>query len=215
METAGMRRFDTFVTNAESSWVRGAYFALTRGGMVVILALFGGCAVTPYPSGWPEIDRAKLLGDCPDISGKYRNQSASHPSDAKPLSLTQVLGVRDGDRVTIEQSTDAISVTASAAGEIVETLAYARKRFAGSNTSHLRNFACPMTSRLYFSHMMASPSGTGGYGAFVLFDVDAAYFAKAGDGSLLLTFEKGWGALFAIVPAGRLDRVWYRFAPIE
>jgi hypothetical protein len=215
METAGMRRFDMFATNAESSWVRGASFALKRGGMVVILALCGGCAVTPYPSDWPGIDRAKLIGDCPDISGKYRNQGASHPSDAKPLSLTQVLGVKDGDRVTIEQSKDAISVTASDAGEVVETIVFAKKRFAMWHTNPPRNFGCPSPHELYFSHMTQPPSGPGSFGAFMVSEVEGAYFAKTNDGSLLLTFEKGWGALFAIVPAGRLDRIWYRFAPIE
>jgi hypothetical protein len=183
--------------------------------MVLILALLSGCAVTPYPSGWPEIDLAKMIGDCPDIAGKYRNRGAGHPSDAKPLSLTQALGLRDGDRVTIEQSRDAISVAASDAGEVVETIVFAKKRFAGWHTNPPRNFACPTPHRLYFSHMAQPPSGPGSFGAFMVSEVEGAYFAKANDGSLLLTFEKGWAALLAFVPAGELDRVWYRFAPME
>ncbi|MBX3637270.1 MAG: hypothetical protein KF683_18025 [Rubrivivax sp.] len=191
-----------------------------------LLAL-GGCAVTgDYPGDWPRYDGARI-GKCPVIAGSYRNVAVAAPADAIPasLSLSGLLGLQDGDRVSIEQSPDSISVTVAKGDSPVETAVFRSGQveflgLTGWDVSQPRTFSCALNlpdfqHRLSFSHLLrSSVSGIGGFGAGVVGGSgEGVYFAKGTDGSLILLFERGWGALLGIVPVGQVDRFWIRFAP--
>ena len=193
---------------------------------VGLLAL-GGCAVTGrYPGDWPQYDDARI-GKCPDIAGSYRSVAVAAPADASPalLSLPRLLGLQDGDRVSIDQSPESIAVTVARDGPPVETAVFRSGQVAflgltGWEVSQHRTFSCVLNlpdfqRRLSFSHLSRSSlGGTAGFGAGVVGGSgEGVYFAKGTDGSLILHFEKGWGALLGIVPVGHVDQFWIRFAP--
>jgi hypothetical protein len=183
--------------------------------------------VGSYPSDWPSAD-GKQVGKCPQIAGKYRNVGVRHPPEGASPSLSQVLGLPDGDGVVIDQTSDTISVTVSRSGEPVETIVFTsgerhfRGELTGWDTSQPRTFSCLLEvpgfqRRLSFSHLMRS--GIGGVGAFGAGMVggsgEGVDFKKAADGSLLLRFGKGWGALIGPLPVGYGEQFWIRFAPDE
>jgi hypothetical protein len=190
-----------------------------------ILAALGGCAtVGTYPGDWPADDGGQI-GKCPNIAGVYNNVGVHHPPEAKPLTLTQVLGLQDGDRVLIDQSPDAISVVVSRSGAAVETVVFSSGEInfygmTGWDTSQPRTFSCVMNvpdfqRRLSFSHLMrSSVGGVGGFGAgFVVASGKSVHFTKGTDGSLILHFTEGWGALIGPVPVGSSEQFWIKFAP--
>jgi len=192
-----------------------------------VLAVLGGCVVTgSYPTDWPK-DDGKQIGKCPEIAGRYSNLGVRYPPEEMPLSLTQVLGLQDGDCVVIDQSPDTISVAVSRSGEPVETVVFASGEInfyglTGWDTSRPRTFSCLLNvpdfqRRLSFSHLMRSSiGGVGGLGAGVIgASGESVHFTKGTDGSLLLHFGKGWGALIGIVPVGYSEQFWIRFAPAE
>ena len=189
------------------------------------LAALGGCAIIgSYPADWPA-DEGGQIGKCPNIAGAYNNVGVHHPPEAKPLTLTQVLGLQDGDRVLIDQSPDTISVAVSRSGAPVETVVFKSGEIeshglTGWDMSRPRTFSCLLNvpdfqRRLSFSHLMRSSiGGVGGFGAGVVWGSgDSVRFTKRTDGSLLLQFDKGWGALIGVVPVGYSEQFWIRFPP--
>lgn len=120
----------------------GASIALA----LVLLPILGGCAVTAqYPSDWPRIGAATLVGTCPDISGKYRNSGVSHPYGAKQLLLFRILGLCDGNFVDIAQSPDAITVSVWNAGERADTVTFlSGEGGIDWDMSRPRTFICPV-----------------------------------------------------------------------
>jgi len=190
-----------------------------------ILAALGGCAIVgSYPGDWPA-DEGGQIGKCPNIAGAYNNVGVHHPPEAKPLTLTQVLGLRDGDRVLIDQSPDAISVVVSRCGAAVETVVFSSGEInfygmTGWDTNQPRTFSCVINvpdfqRRLSFSHLMrSSVGGVGGFGAgVVVASGKSVHFTKGTDGSLILHFTEGWGALIGPVPVGSSEQFWIKFAP--
>lgn len=181
-----------------------------------------GCAVTgTYPENWPEVGRSDLVGKCPSIAGKYRNLGIHHPSDARPLSLTELLGLQNGDQVDIVQSPDTISVSVWASGKHVETVSFASGELGiGWDISRPRTFICPLeipSGRvLSFAHL--ERGGTqllaGSYGAG-MFSLNASRVSKGADGSLVIKLQSGGGALIALFPVGKVEIIWYRFEPVE
>jgi hypothetical protein len=204
--------------------------ASTCGGSIVkvlpaILAALGGCVtVGTYPGDWPA-DEGGQIGKCPNIAGAYNNVGVHHPPEAKPLTLTQVFGLQDGDRVLIDQSPDAISVVVSRSGAPVETVVFTSGEInfygmTGWDTSRPRTFSCLLNvpdfqHRLSFSHLMrSSVGGVGGFGAGVVAaSGKSVHFTKGTDGSLILHFTEGWGALIGVVPVGYSEQFWIRFPP--
>jgi hypothetical protein len=187
--------------------------------------VLGGCAVTgSYPSDWPEYD-GKQIRKCPKIAGAYNNLGVRHPPEAMQLSLTQILGLQDGDRVVIDQSPATISMAVSKSGELVETVVFTSGEISfhgltGWDTSRPRTFSCMLNvpdfqRNLSFSHLMRSSiGGVGGFGAGVIgASGESVRFTKRTDGSLLVHFAKGWGALIGIVPVGYSEQFWIRFTP--
>lgn len=187
----------------------------------------GGCAVSGnYPADWPA-DEDEQVGTCPKIAGTFSNIGVHHPPAAVPLTLTlsQVLGLPDGDRVTIDQSPDTISVAVSRPGQPAETIVFSSGKVSaygltGWDTTRPRTFSCVINvpdfrHRLSFSHLMRSSiSGVGGFGAgMVAASGESVHFTKGTDGSLLLHFSKGWGALIGPMPVGASEQFWVRFAP--
>lgn len=192
-----------------------------------LLAVLSGCVTKgSYPSDWPG-DEGKQIGKCPDIAGAYNNVGIRHPADAMPLSLTQVLGLQDGDRVFIAQSPGTISATVSRSGEPVETVVFTSGEIrshglTGWDTSQPRTFSCILNvpdfqHRLSFSQLMRSSiGGVGGFGAgMIVASGESVSLTKRTDGSLLLHFSKGWGALIGIAPVGYSDQFWIRYTPAE
>ena len=188
---------------------------------VLFLSLLGGCAVIgSYPRDWPD-DEGKQIGTCPEIAGTYNNVGVRHPPEATPQSLTQLFGMRDGDRVVIDQSLDTISVAVSKSGELVETVVFkSGETWGGWDTSLPRTFNCLLNvpdfqRKLSFSHLMRSSiGGVGGFGAGIVgASGESVRFTRRMDGSLLLHFSKGWGALIGIVPVGYSEQFWIRYSP--
>lgn len=205
--------------SATTPW--GCLFEL----LPAFLAAMGGCAVTgSYPANWPA-DEGKQIGKCPKIAGTYSNVGIRHPPEAMLLSLTQVLGLQDGDRVMIDQSPDTISVAVLRSGQPVETVVFSSGEMnfyglTGWDTSRPRTFSCVMNvpdfqRRLSFSHLMrSSVGGVGGFGAgMISASGESVHFTKGTDGSLLLNFSAGWGALIGPVPVGSSEQFWIKFAP--
>jgi hypothetical protein len=183
----------------------------------LMVPVLSGCAITgTYPGDWPEPGKVTVVGKCPSIAGKYSNSGISHPSDARPLSLTQLLDLADGDQVEITQSPDVIAVSVWNAGERSETVTFSSGEKAyGWDTSQPRTFICPvdiLSGRiLLFSHLHKQSLALGYAGV----GWEAVRFNKANDGSLIVWVEKGGGVLLAVVPVGWLDRVWYLFQPSD
>jgi len=205
--------------SATTSW--GCFFKL----LPALLAAMGGCVVAgSYPANWPA-DEDKQVGKCPKIAGTYTNIGVRHPPAAMPLSLTEVLGLQDGDRVVIDQSPDTISVAVLRSGQPVETVVFKSGEIdfhglTGWDTSRPRTFSCLLNvpdfhRRLSFSHLMRSSiGGVGGFNAGVVWGSgDSVRFTKRTDGSLLLQFVKGWGVLIGVVPVGYSEQFWIRFPP--
>jgi hypothetical protein len=188
----------------------------------LVLAALGGCVVIgSYPIDWPEKD-GDLIGKCPKIAGTYSNAGVRHPPEAVPLSLAQIFGLPDGDRVFIEQSPRTISVAVAGPDGAVETVVFTSGEInlhglTGWDVSRPRTFMCTVNvpdfqRRLFFSHLFKSAAGApvpgviGGSG-------DSVEFGKGTDGSLLLHFSKGWGALIALVPVGYSEQFRIKFPP--
>jgi len=189
-----------------------------------VLAALSGCAVVgSYPGDWPEKADAQI-GKCPKIAGTYSSAGVRHPPEAPPLSLTQIFGLPDGDRVVIDQSPDTMSVAVSRSGKTVEMVVFASGEIhsygmTGWDISRPGTFMCALNvpdfqRRLFFSHLFKSALG-GVVPGVVGASGDSVEFTKGSDGSLLLHFAKGWGALVGVVPVGYSEQFWIRFAPAE
>jgi hypothetical protein len=201
--------------------------AMLREKNTILVALCAaisihGCAVTgTYPSHWPELGQAQLVGKCPDISGKYKNHGLSSPSEAKQLTLAKILGLEDGDVVEITQSPDMISVSLHTPdGRLVERDFFSCETSIGWDMGRPQSFLCPfdilsgrilLLSDLERDH---TQSLGGAYG-LVYANWAGAPLQKATDGSLVVKFEKGSGALIGLLPLGTLERVWYRFESLD
>lgn len=190
-------------------------------GCAIVLNLVG-CAVTgTYPAEWPETVRGEQVGKCPSIAGKYRSRGVQHPPDAPALSLTELMGLGQGDYVDIAQSPDTISVSAWAAGRLVDTRTFSSGESpAGWDMNRPQTFNCPMdvTSGrvLSFAHLEGgSTQFVGATQGTVAFTVNAGRVARTADGSLVVMLQTGVGGLIGPVPVGHFKRVWYLFGPLE
>lgn len=189
-------------------------------GLCAAISLHG-CAVTgSYPSHWPELGQTKLVGKCPDISGKYMNHGVSSPSGARQLTLTQILGLEDGDVVEITQSQDVISVCVRISDRLSEEVSFVSGETSiGWDMSRPRSFICPfdiLSGRtILLSDLERGKQSLGGAYGLVYINWEGAPLRKAADGSLVVKFEKGSGALIGLLPVGTLERVWYRFESLE
>lgn len=192
------------------------------GFAFIIISLFSGCAVTgDYPDEWPKLAPQKMIGKCPDISGKYKNLKVENPyfdSTPMPITLAQTLGLSDGDHVEIWQSPEVIKVTVRNYGSEVEAVAFTSGEVGiGWEKNRRHVFLCPYdipSGRvIYFSHQGQSSIG-GNQGIFAAQWEGVSYY-KAVDGSLVVKFTKGLGGVIAPFPFGKVDRIWYRFESFE
>lgn len=175
-------------------------------GLCAAISLHGCAVVGPYPSHWPKIGQAKLVGKCPDISGKYKNHGLSSPSDAEQLTLTQILGLEDGDVVEITHSPDVISVSLRTTdGRLVE------RDFQSRCILDIPGGRKLLLSDLENDH----ESSFGGMPGILAMSGEMTPLYKAVDGSLIVAFQKSWGGLIVVLPIGMQERVWYRFEPLE
>jgi len=189
-------------------------------GLSAAISLLG-CAVSgTYPSQWPEIGQKKLVGKCPDVSGKYNNHGVTGPADAKQLTLTQILGLADGDAVAVVQSPELITVSVWNSGRRSGEVSFVSGETSiGWDMSRPRSFICPVDilsgRTLLLSDLERGKQHFGGAYGLVYANWEGAPIQKAADGSLVVKFEKGTGALIGLLPAGKLERVWYRFESLE
>lgn len=189
-------------------------------GLCAAICLNGCAATGIYPSHWPEVSQGKLVGKCPDISGKYKNHGGRSPSSAKLITLTQILGLEDGDAVEITQSQDVISATVWISGGRSGEISFVSGETSiGWDMSRPRSFICPIDIPngriLLLSDLERGKQSLGGAYGLVYANWESAPLQKATDGSLVVKFEKGSGALIGLLPLGKLERAWYRFEPLK
>lgn len=196
-------------------------FVCFAAGFVIALNLFGCAASGTYPANWPETVRGELVGKCPSIAGKYGNRGVHDPADSPSHSLTELLGLEDGDYVVIVQSPKAISVSAWKLEGHVETASFTSGEVSwGWDASRPRSFICPMdilSGRvLSFPHLAKGYTRfTGGAGAVGFFEINFSSVSKTADGALVIMLQSGGGAVVGPVPVGRFERVWYKFERLD
>lgn len=186
-----------------------------------MLVSLGGCAVSgSYPRDWSPAAKGDMVGPCPSIAGRFRNEGTGHPKEAGPLSLTRLLDLPEGEQVEIAQSREKIEVTVWAAGRPSETVTFTSGEVALSwDMSKPRTFACPVNIPsgriLLFSHLESGTDSVGGAGGVAAAAGKDVRFAKAVDGSLIVTVMEGAGVLVGVVPIGWAERVYFRFEAVK
>lgn len=185
----------------------------------LMLPALSGCLVTgDYPADWPEPTRGSLVGKCPSIDGRFLNAGAGHPTGAGSLLLTRLLDLPEGEQVEIAQSPERIEVTVWTGGNPTATATFTSVWLdPWADTVQPRTFQCPIDIPggriLFFSHLQSQ--SVGGAGGMLAVGGHNMSFSRATDGSLIVTGTEAVGVLVGYAPVGRVERVYYRFEPVD
>ncbi len=193
--------------------------------LALVATLLHGCAtVSDYPASWPKVASGSQVGDCPDIAGTYGNVGVSASENARQIRLSDLFPIpEESDTVKIVQAPDTIAIASHKAGVESHRLAYASARLGYGpweswDQRKSNAFMCLRDllsgRQLTFNHQ-GNSSSLGGVGIIGGYSAEGVTFRKATDGSLLVRFSKSLGALLVLIPVGKTEEVWYRYARID
>jgi len=157
----------------------------------VTTMLFCGCAsyTAEYPSSWPRVDAGSVGSECPDISGKFKNDGESAQEDPLYSRLSDYIfetEVSGGGHISISQPDSMrVRIEANTAnkGEMVREM----RRDS--------DYTCS-DGRLWISgSTWSNPTDAGG-GFVVARSKWRASLAKAEEGSLLAEVHSSGGGVF-------------------
>ena len=188
------------------------------------LALLTACAVIPaYPPGLPSLVPADTtLEACPVIAGRYADVGDATAEDGRSqgsVSLTRLLhpeltssetpdtvvvGGPEHDLVEIESLKGHVRVAVWRQPKITKE-AYLAKGDRVVAETYLCQEGFVRLGRTY--DVGAAPP------VFFGFMNDFLWLRKASDGSLIVLRTSADVLLVGPVPAGKIDKVWYRFPP--
>ncbi len=192
-------------------------FVCLVAGVVITLNLPACISSNHYPASWPQTVKGEQIGNCPAIAGTYWNAGVSEPGNALVYTLTELLGLSDGDYVLIEQTPDTLTASAWQSDTRIATITYTRlsvtssEAWKDSDLTRAQWFNCPLD--LLSGRQFTFPHLEGVHAWFPNFNISNV--SKTADGSLVVMLQDGGVSLRHPPAVADIDRIWYKFKAVN